>query len=141
MQSGSFQASSATSFVTVGAGLPAIGCVAVVESVYAQRQTERGYRVYDCFAADRRKASSYKHARLTSQATGVFVNHWFAPVERKPQAVFDDDFQPVEDKGRGVNDYPPVRSTALPSLTQNNVAPATAAGIISTFTPGIINAR
>ena len=29
----------------------------------------------------------------------------------------------------------------LRSRTQNNVAPATAAGIISTFTPGIINAR
>jgi hypothetical protein len=29
----------------------------------------------------------------------------------------------------------------LRSRTQNNVAPATAAGIISTFTPGIISAR
>ena len=29
----------------------------------------------------------------------------------------------------------------LRSRTQNNVAPATAAGIISTFTSGIINAR
>ena len=46
--------------VTVGAGLPAIGCEAVVKSVSAQCQTGCGYRVYDCFAADRRQASSYR---------------------------------------------------------------------------------
>ncbi len=33
------------------------------------------------------------------------------------------------------------RGDQLRSRTQNNVAPATAAGIISTFTPGIISAR
>ena len=45
--------------VVVGAGLPGIGCAAVVKSVFAQCQTECGYRVYDCCAADRRQASSY----------------------------------------------------------------------------------
>ena len=52
-----------------------------------------------------------------------------------------------------VKPYRPLRSTRLllqgrvhlgsqlRSRTQNNVAPATAAGIISTFTPGIISAR
>ena len=43
----------------VGAGLPAIGCVAVVKPVSALCQAVCGCSVYDCFAADRRQASSY----------------------------------------------------------------------------------
>jgi len=39
--------------------LPAIGCVAVVNSVSALCLALRRYRFYDCFAADRRQASSY----------------------------------------------------------------------------------
>jgi len=44
----------------VGAGLPAIGCAAVAKPVSAQCQTRRGCSIYDCFAADRRQASSYR---------------------------------------------------------------------------------
>jgi len=44
--------------------LPAIGCEAVIKSVSAQCQTEPGYRIYDCFAADRRQASSYTELKL-----------------------------------------------------------------------------
>jgi len=43
----------------VGAGLPAIGCEAVVKSVSARRLTERGTRVDDWVAADCREASLY----------------------------------------------------------------------------------
>ena len=39
--------------------MPAIGCEAVVKPVSALYQAGRGYRIYDCFAADRRQASSY----------------------------------------------------------------------------------
>jgi len=46
--------------VPVGAGLPAIGCEAVVKSVPAQCQTECAYKIYDCSAADRRQASTIK---------------------------------------------------------------------------------
>jgi len=45
--------------VPVGAGLPAIGCEAVVKSVPAQCQPEYACRVYDCPAAGRRQASVY----------------------------------------------------------------------------------
>ena len=45
--------------VRVGAGLPAIGCEAVVKSVPAQCQPEYACRVYDCPAAGRRQASVY----------------------------------------------------------------------------------
>ena len=44
----------------VGAGLPAIGCEAVVKPVSALCQTECSCSVYDCCAADRRQASSYR---------------------------------------------------------------------------------
>ena len=40
--------------------MPAIGCVAVVKPVSALCQTRRGCSIYDCFAADRRQASSYR---------------------------------------------------------------------------------
>jgi len=47
--------------VFVGAGLPAIGCEAVVNSVSALGLALRIYRFYDCYAADRRQASTYSH--------------------------------------------------------------------------------
>jgi len=43
----------------VGAGLPAIGCGAVVKSVSARRLTQCGTRVDDWVAADCREASLY----------------------------------------------------------------------------------
>ncbi len=43
--------------------------------------------------------------------------------------------------GHGKRNVQRAESDQLRSRTQNNVAPATAAGIISTFTPGIISAR
>ena len=45
--------------------MPAIGCAAVVNPVSAFRLALRKYRFYDCFAADRRQASSYNDARDT----------------------------------------------------------------------------
>jgi len=43
--------------------LPAIGCEAVVNAASARCLALRRYRFYDCYAADRRQASSYRAKR------------------------------------------------------------------------------